>query len=325
MRRREFITLLGSTAVVWSFAAHGQSPKPVIGFLRNTTPDESAYLLTALRKGLNETGFVEGENLAIEYRWGGGHQDRLRGLADDLIRHNVSLIIGGGDAAIIAVRAATATVPMVFVTGDDPVKLGYVVQLNQPGGNATGVTFLSNTLRTKQLELLHELAPNASVMGMLVNPKIPASKDHIGEQQAAARALGLSLQIVEASSERDLAPAFASLAANRTAALYIDGDSLFTGLRAPLAALATQHAMPTVYDLREYATAGGLMSYGASTTDAYRQAGIYVGRILKGEKPADLPVVQPTKFELVINLKTAKVLGLKVPTSMQLLADAVIE
>jgi putative ABC transport system substrate-binding protein len=325
MRRREFITLLASTAVVWSFAAHGQSPKPVIGFLRNTTPDESAYLLTALRKGLNETGYVEGENLAIEYRWGGGHQDRLRGLADDLIRHKVSLILGGGDAAIVAAKTATAAPPIVFVTGDDPVKLGYVVQLNQPGGTATGVTFLSNTLRTKQLELLHELVPNASVIGMLVNSKIPASKDHIREQQAAARALGLSLQIVEASTERDLAPAFASLADNRADALYIDGDSLFTGLRVPLAALATQHAMPTTYDLREFAEAGGLMSYGASTTDAYRQAGIYVGRILKGEKPADLPVVQPTKFELVINLKTAKTLGLNVPESLIARADEVIE
>jgi putative ABC transport system substrate-binding protein len=325
MRRREFITLLGSTAIAWASTAHGQSPKPVIGFLRNTTPDESAYLLTALRKGLNEAGYVEGENLAIDYRWGGGHQDQLQSLADDLIRHNVNLIIGGGDAAIIAARAATATVPMVFVTGDDPVKLGYVVQLNQPGGNATGVTFLSNTLRTKQLELLHELVPNASVIGMLVNPKIPASKDHIGEQEAAARALGLSLQIVEASSERDLAPAFASLAANRASALYVDGDSLFTGLRAQLAALARRHLVPSIYDLREYPEAGGLMSYGASVTDAYRQAGIYAGRILKGEKPADLPVVQPTKFELVINLKTAKTLGVKVPTSMQLLADEVIE
>jgi putative ABC transport system substrate-binding protein len=304
---------------------HAQPSKPVIGFLRNTTLDESAYLLTALRKGLKEVGYVEGENLAIEYRWGGGHQDQLRSLADDLIRHNVSLIIGGGDAAIIATRAATTTLPIVFVTGDDPVKLGYVVQLNQPGGTATGVTFLSNTLRTKQLELLHELVPNSSVIGMLVNPKIPASKDHIGEQQAAADTLGLSLQIVAASSERDFAAAFASLAANRADALYIDGDSLFTGLRAQLAALATQHAMPTMYDVREFAQAGGLMSYGASVTDAYRQAGIYAGRILKGEKPADLPVVQPTKFELVINLKTAKSLGLKVPTSMQLLADEVIE
>jgi len=260
MRRREFITLLGSTTVVWSFAAHGQSPKPVIGFLRNTTPDESAYLLTALRKGLNEAGYVEGENLAIEYRWGGGHQDQLRGLADDLIRHKVSLIIGGGDAAIIATKAATATLPIVFVTGDDPVKLGYVVLLNRPGGTATGVTFLSATARTKQLELLHELVPNASVIGMLVNSKIPASKDHIRDQQAAARALGLSLQIVEASSERDLAPAFASLADNRAGALYIDGDSLFTGLRAQLAALATQHAMPTVFNNRESVVAGGLMS-----------------------------------------------------------------
>ena len=325
MRRREFITLLGSTAVVWSFAAHGQSPKPVIGFLRNTTPDQSAYLLTALRKGLNEAGYVEGDNLVIEYRWGGGHQDHLRDLADELIRHNVSLIIGGGDAAIIATRAATATLPIVFVTGDDPVKLGYVVQLNRPGGTVTGVTFLSNPLRSKQLELLRELVPNASVIGMLVNSKIPASKDHIRDQQAAARALGLSVQVVEASSERDLAPAFASLADNRAGALYIEGDSLFTGLREELAALATQHAMPTVFNNRESVVAGGLMSYGTSMTDAYRQAGIYVGRILKGEKPADLPVVQPTKYELVINLKTAKTLGLKVPTSMQLLADEVIE
>ena len=330
MRRREFIALLSSTAlsstaVVWASAAHGQSPKPVIGFLRNTTPDESAYLLTALRKGLNEAGYVEGENLAIEYRWGGGHQDQLRDLANDLIRHNVSLIIGGGDAAIIATRAATTTLPIVFVTGDDPVKLGYVVQLNRPGGTATGVTFLSNTLKTKQLELLHELVPNTSVIGMLVNPKIPASKDHIREQQAAARTLGLSLQIVEASSERDLAPAFASLADNRAGALYIDGDSLFTGLRVQLAALARRHSLPSIYDLREYPDAGGLMSYGASVTDAYRQAGIYVGRILKREKPADLPVVQPTKYELVINLKTAKALSVKVPISMQLLADEVIE
>jgi putative ABC transport system substrate-binding protein len=324
MKRREFITLLGST-VVWSFAAHGQSPKPVIGFLRNTTLDESAYLLTALRKGLNEAGYVEGENLAIEYRWGGGHQDQLRSLADDLIRHKVNLIIGGGDAAIIAVKTATTTLPLVFVTGDDPVKLGFVDQLNQPGGTTTGVTFLSNTLRTKQLELLHELVPNAAVIGMLVNSKIPASKDHVREQQAAAGTLGLRLQIVAASSERDFAPAFASLAENRAEALYIDGDSLFTGLRAQLVALAMQHTMPTVFNERESVAAGGLMSYGASVTDAYRQAGIYAGRILKGEKPADLPVVQPTKFELVINLKTAKALGLTVPVSMQLLADEMIE
>jgi putative tryptophan/tyrosine transport system substrate-binding protein len=325
MRRREFITLISGAAATWPFAVHAQPSKPVIGFLRLTTPDESGYLLIALRKGLNEAGYVEGDNLVIEYRWGDGHQDHLRNLADDLIRHNVSLIIGGGDAAIIATRAATTTLPIVFVTGDDPVKLGYVVQLNRPGGTATGVTVLSATLRSKQLELLRELVPSASVIGMLVNSKIPASKDHIRDQQAAARALGLSVQVVEASSERDLAPAFASLADNRAGALYIDGDSLFTGLRAELAALATQHAMPAISEAREFAEAGGLMSYGASLTDAYRQAGIYVGRILKGEKPADLPVVQPTKFELVINLKTAKTLGLKVPTSMQLLADAVIE
>ncbi len=204
MRRRDFITLLTSAVAMWPLAAHAQPSKPVIGFLRNTTPDESAYLLAALRKGLNEAGYIEGENLAIEYRWGGGQQDRLRGLADDLIHHNVSLIIGGGDAAIIAAKTATATLPIVFVTGEDPVKLGFVGQLNQPGGTATGVTFLSNTLRTKQLELLHELVPSASVIGMLVNSKIPESKDHIREQQAAARSLGLILQIVEAVANATL-------------------------------------------------------------------------------------------------------------------------
>jgi ABC-type uncharacterized transport system substrate-binding protein len=323
MRRREFIALFGSTAVAWSSFAHGQSPKPVIGFIRNTTPDESAYLLSALRKGLNEAGYAE--NLAIESRWGGGQQDRLLGLADDLVRQKVDLIIAGGDAAIIAVKAATTALPIVFVTGEDPVKLGFVAQLNQPAGNTTGVTFLSNTLRTKQLQLLHELVPNASLIGMLVNSKIPASKDHIREQQVAASALGLNLQIIAASSERDFAPAFASLADKRADALYIDGDSLFTGLRAQLAALAIRHAMPTVFNDRESVVAGGLMGYGASVTDAYRQAGLYAGRILKGEKPADLPVVQATKFELVINLNTAKALGLKVPVSMQLLADEVIE
>lgn len=325
MRRREFIRLFGGTAATWSFAAQAQPRGPVIGFLRNTSPDESAYLVDALRKGLNEAGYVEGKNLAIEYRWGNGHQDQLRRLADDLVRRKVTLIIGGGDAAIIAARAATSALPIVFVTGEDPVKLGFVSQLNQPGGNTTGVTFLSNTLRTKQLELLHELVPKASLIGMLVNSKIPASKDHIKEQEAAAHVLGLSLQVVEASSEQDLAPAFASLANQRADALYVDGDSLFTGLRTQIATLATQHATPTVFNDRESAIAGGLMSYGASVTDAYRQAGIYVGRILKGEKPSGLPVVLPTKFELVINLKTAKVLGLKVPASMQLLANEVIE
>jgi putative ABC transport system substrate-binding protein len=297
----------------------------VVGFLRNTTPDESAYLLSALRKGLNEAGYAEDKNLAIESRWGGGQQDRLRGLADDLVRQKIDLIIAGGDAAIIAAKAATTMLPIVFVTGEDPVKLGFVDQLNQPAGTTTGVTFLSNTLRTKQLQLLHELVPNASVIGMLVNSKIPASKDHIREQQAAASALGLSLQIAAASSERDFAPAFASFADNRANALYIDGDSLFTGLRAQIAALAIRHAMPTIFNDRESVVAGGLMSYGSSVTDAYRQAGIYAGRILKGEKPAELPVVQATKFELVINLNTAKALGLKVPVSMQLLADEVIE
>jgi putative ABC transport system substrate-binding protein len=325
MRRREFITLLGGTAG-WPLAARAQQPAmPVIGFLRNTSPEQSASLLAALRKGLIEVGYVEGKNVAIEYRWGGGQQERLRGFADDLVRQNVALIVAGGDAAILVAKSATRATPIVFATGDDPVKLGFVSHLNRPEANLTGVSFLSNTLRTKQLELLHELIPKTNAVAMLANPKIPSTEDHIREQQEAARALGVRLEPLMAGSEGDLETAFTKLDQVGAGALYIDGDSLFTGLDKQIVTLSIRHKVPTVFNQRESAVAGGLMSYGASITDAYRQVGIYAGRILKGENPADLPVQQSTKFELVINAKTAKALGIEVPISMQLLADEVIE
>jgi putative ABC transport system substrate-binding protein len=325
VKRRSFITLLGGAAIC-PLAARAQQPSmPMVGFIRNTSPDESAYLVTALRQGLKEAGYVDGKNITIEYRWAGGHQDRLPALADDFVRTQVAVIVAGGEAAIFAAKAATTQIPIVFVTGGDPVKLGFVSRLNRPGGTITGITFLSNTLRTKQLELLHELVPTASVIAMLVNPNIPNTDDHVKEQQLAARALGLSLQVIKAGGEADFEKAFASLTQLRAGALYIDGDSLFTGRRKQLVALTARYGIPTVFNDRESVTAGGLMSYGASTSDAYRQAGIYAGRILKGESAAELPVMQPTKFDLVINLKTAKALGIEVPTSMQLLADEVIE
>lgn len=327
MRRRDFIAVGGIAAATWPMPAWAQQqPAPrVVGFLRNTSPDESKYLVAALRKGLNEAGFIDGKNVTVEYRWGSGHQDQLQRLAADLVSRKVALIVAGGDAAVIAAKAVTTRVPIVFATGEDPVRLGFVHSLNRPGGTITGVTFLSNTLRTKQLELLHELVPGATVIAMLVNSKIPSVEDHIAEQQAAARSLGLRVKVVRATSETDFEQAFANIAESRAGALYIDGDSLFTGLRARLAALANGHRIPTVFNERESAIAGGLMSYGASTTDAYRQAGAYAGRILKGEKPADLPVVQPTEFDLVINVKTAKALGVTVPVSLLSRADELIE
>jgi putative ABC transport system substrate-binding protein len=326
IKRREFITTLGGAAA-WPLVARAQqSTMPTVGFIRNTSPDESAYLVTALRQGLKEAGYVDGGSMTIEYRWAGGHQDQLPALAADLVRAQVAVIVAGGEAAVIAAKAATTKIPIVFIIGSDPIKLGFVSRLNRPGGTVTGITFLSNTLRTKQLQLLHELVPTASVIAMLVNPNIPDTDNHVKEQQLAARVLGLSLQVIKAGGEADFEKAFASLTQPpRAGALYIDGDSLFTGRRKQLVALTARYAIPTVFNDRESVTAGGLMSYGASTSDAYRQGGIYAGRILKGESAAGLPVMQPTKFDLVINLKTAKALGIEVPTSMQLLADELIE
>ncbi len=245
MRRRDVIKVLGSL-IAWPLSAHAQRLEmPLIGFLRNTAPEQSASLLTAFLKALEDAGYIEGTNLAIEYRWGDGRQEKLRSMADELVQKKVAVILGGGDAAILAAKAATATIPIVFATGDDPVKLGLVTSLNRPGANITGVTFLSNTLRTKQLELLHELVPKASVLAMLANPNIPVTEAHVKEQQIAARALGVSLQMLTAANERDLEPAFSQLAQDKAGGLYIDGDSLFTGLRKQLVALSIEHKIPT--------------------------------------------------------------------------------
>ena len=325
MRRREFITLLGG-AVAWPLIARAQQPAMlVIGFLRNTLPEDSAYLLTAFRQGLTGVGYVEGQNVAIEYRWAENRFERLQELAADLVRRQCAVIVAGGNAPARAAMAATATIPIVFASGDDPVRLGFVASLNRPSANVTGVTFYAGVLVAKQLELLREVVPKAAVVSMLVNPSSPAADDQIRDAKAAARAIGLEIHILNASSERDFEKAFATLVQYRADAVIVAGDALFTGQRDRLVALAARHAVPVTYNLPEFVAAGGLMSYGSSSMDAYRQVGVYTGRILKGAKPADLPVQQPTKFELAVNLKTAKALGLTVPPAVLGRADEVIE
>jgi putative ABC transport system substrate-binding protein len=298
---------------------------PVIGFLNSGSPDTLAQLVAAFRQGLREDGYVEGQNLAIEYRWAGGVYERLPALAADLIRRQVSVIIAGAPPAVLAAKAMTSTVPIVFTSGGDPVELGFVSSLNRPGGNLTGVSFLVNELGAKRLELLHELVPKAALIGFLANPTRPSSEVETKDTQQAAQRLGVQVHIVNASSEREIDAAFANFVQQRVNALLIGTDPYYLTRRDQLVALAARLAVPTMYNLREYVVAGGLMSYGPSITDVYRQAGVYTAKILKGAKPAELPVVQPTKFELVINLKTAKVLGVTIPLIMQMTADEVIE
>jgi ABC-type uncharacterized transport system substrate-binding protein len=329
MRRRDFIIkLIAGSAVAWPLVARAQQPSmPVVGFLSGRSPTDSAANVAAFNQGLNETGFFEGQNVDIEYRWALGHYDQLAALAAELSHRKVRLIVaaGGGVASAQAAKAATDTIPIIFVAGTDPVAFGLVASLNNPGGNLTGVSFLVGALMPKNLELLRELVPKSTTFGVLVNPSYPDTNIHVRNAQAAAQALGGRLVVANAGSEGELDTAFAKLVDERTDAMIVGADPFLNAQATRIAALAAHHALPAMYPIREFVLAGGLMSYGSSITDAHRQAGVYAGRILKGEKPADLPVLQPTKFELVINIKTAKALGLTVPQSLLVAADEVIE
>jgi putative ABC transport system substrate-binding protein len=326
MRRREFITLVGAAAA-WPLAARAQQPAmPVIGFLTANRSDAFPNYIAAFREGLAEAGFVEGKNVTIEFRFAEQRLERVPALAMDLIRSKVAVILTtGGDVPAMVAKGATSTIPIVFLTGFDPVESGLVASLNRPGGNLTGATVIAGRLMSKRLELLRELMTTARIIGVLANPNNPNAETDTAEAQSAGRALGLEIHVLLAENEQGIDAAFTALALLKADALVLDADPLFANLRGKIVALVERRALPTVYYSREYAEAGGLISYGASFTGLYRQGGIYVGRILKGAKPADLPIMQPTKFDLVLNLKTAKALGLDVPPTLLARADEVIE
>ena len=324
MKRREFITLLGGAATLPLVALAQPSNVPTIGFLNTRARGEDPHLLAAFHQGLKETGYVEGQNVAIEYRFAEGRTDRLPAMATDLVRRQMAVIATNGPA-VVAAKAATTTIPIVFSVGLDPVALGLVASLNRPGGNVTGVTVLFDEIGPKRLELLHQLVPTATTIGLLINPTYPSAENQSRDLQAAARTLGLQLHVLHASTERDLDLAFAALIQLRVGGLIVGNDAFFNSRSELLAALSISHAMSTIFQNREFAAAGGLVSYGGSIADTYRVVGVYTGRILTGEKPADLPVQQVTKVELIINLKTAKALGINIPLSLLGRADEVIE
>ena len=325
MRRRKFITLIGAAAA-WPLAARSQQAAlPMVGFLNGGSPAEYAPMVAAFREGLKELGYVEGENVAIEFRWAEGKYERLSALGTDLVRRQVAAIAATSTPAAQAAKALTATVPIVFTTGADPVQLGLVASLNRPGGNVTGVSFLVNELTKKQFEVLHQILPKAALIGFLVNPAVAYARSQTTEAQDAARALGRQLFVVTARTESEIDAAFAALVKKLAGGVITISDPFLNSRRDQIVALAARHSLPALYPVRDYVAAGGLMSYGTSIIGAYRQVGVYTGRILKGEKPADLPVMRPTKLELVINLKTAKALDLTIPPGVLAIADEVIE
>jgi putative ABC transport system substrate-binding protein len=327
MKRRNFIGLAGAVAA-WPFAARAQRPSsPVVGFLGTTSPEGYATFVDGFQLGLKEAGFVDGNNVATIYRWAEGHYDRLPGLAADLVSRNVSVIVAtGGLPSSLAAKQATESIPIVFTLGSDPVKFGLVSSLNRPNGNITGVTLFAYLLDAKRVELMHELVPGASVVALLVNPNNAAQAEaQLADVETAVQKFGQQLIILKAGNDTEIDSAIAGLAERKVGVLLVSADPLFLARREQLVALVARYAIPSIYEWRQFAEAGGLMSYGINLADAYRQAGVYVGKILKGAKPGDLPVLQPTKFELVINLKTAKTLGLTVPNTMLVAADQVIE
>ena len=326
MQRREFITLLGGMAIAWPLAARAQqSASPVVGFLHYASPDTFAHIAEAVRRGLKEVGYVEGQNVTIEYRWANGYYDRLPALAAELVQRQVTVITAGGNVAAQAAKAATAVIPIVFTSGADPVWSGLVASLSRPGGNLTGASLVAAELAVKRLEVIRELLPHARVVALIVNPNYPGAESEMAEVEAAGPVIGLQIQKAKAGDVSALETAFATISQMRVDAFTVGTDGFFVNQREQIASLAARYAVPGIYPFPDFPTAGGLASYGASLADAYRQAGVYTGRVLKGAKPADLPITQPVKFELVINLKTAKALGLTIPPAILSRANEVIE